>query len=171
MNYGVNNSATLRLLSKNEVTIGDMIEITVNESNLLRSVANNLPVSIQELFRTLYNQGFFLIKIEGSKPESVQVRNKDFIYYITSLMGRKEGKPELINTYREKYRNIGPVESKNRSPIPDIKTDDYYFSSVLVAVERGVIELEDGINFYPDKTITGHDCFKTIKKIAKLYKD
>jgi hypothetical protein len=46
---------------------------------------------------------------------------------------------------------------------------DYFFTAVLVLVEREIIELSDGKNFKPENTVKGLDFFETLKKMMRFY--
>ena len=61
------------------------------------------------------------------------------------------------------------MSEKELSPIPDVQFNDYFYTAVLVLVEREIMELPDGINFFPDYKISGIDYLDILKKLMKLY--
>jgi tetratricopeptide (TPR) repeat protein len=54
----------------------------------------------------------------------------------------------------------GNFGSRVESPVPDVAYRAPYFDAVLVTVEREIMELPDGVNFFPDIVLSGVDFFE-----------
>ncbi len=169
MRSGLRSAESIPIISADKVTAAALIRLTLNESKLLNGIVDVNNRNIVDQFKQLYNNRYFVLRLETDNPDMVIMKKKDIAYFLTAVMGYRENNTGLINIYNARYNSIGPAENRNLSPVPDIRTTDYFFSSVLVNVERGITELDDGLNFFPDRDVSGIECLRYIKSAASLY--
>mgnify|MGYP007070125232 CR=1 FL=1 len=56
-------------------------------------------------------------------------------------------------------------QNKKRSPVIDVKLDSPDFDAVIGCVENEIMHLEDGIEFLPDKEMSGVEFNESVRKI------
>ena len=66
-----------------------------------------------------------------------------------------------INSYQKQFSEAG------FSPVSDLELDSKDFDAVLGCIEKELMELPDGINFYPNQKINPMDFNSGLKRINK----
>ncbi|HOV15650.1 MAG TPA: hypothetical protein PK771_15285, partial [Spirochaetota bacterium] len=154
------------ILNKEKITAGDMIELTLSEKDFIKKLVTEKYKDNNELFNLLKDKYYFFYKdTQNDIKINELIKRKDIAYFLIKIVSYIENK-ELINKYKPKETDIIPnKEMKNLSPIPDIKISDYFYSAVLILVERELMDLPDGEKFYPDEHMKGLEFYKILGKI------
>jgi len=148
-----NYSATIFL--KNEITTYDLVYIVIYESNNLLDEYKEKIVSIDNIIGKLIMDGYFYYK---DIDLNYKIKRKDLAFFIIKIMIDKENQLEDIL-----------IKNNQDSFINDISRNDYYYNAVIMLLEREIMDLPDGNNFFPENFITGLDCYKIIKNLDSWY--
>ena len=157
-----NNIEIIELLHKEEITVKDMLEIIYYESKLLSFIEVPKTQSIKKIFNIL-NENDYQYQIDKISFNSLLLR-KDLAYFLQTLLVKLENNPSLKNKYLGKYMIMD-----EKSLIPDVDINHFYYNAVLVLVEREILELPDGVHFFPQGKVTGLKLFEIIKKLETFY--
>ena len=144
-----------------ELLVADVLKILLTQSPYLETVAPGKDVDLSVLLRKLKEEGFFY---PPSLDLNSTIKRKDVAYLVLAIIARLENNPEIMHTYATQYK-----ETSRDSPVPDIKVDDYYFDAVVNLVELEIMELPDGIHFFPDRTVSGLEFFEILKLLKQHY--
>ena len=77
----------------------------------------------------------------------------------------------LWNLYHDRRGTLGNAPKYSHqfissgSPILDVPLDSPDFDAILGSIEKELLDLPDGMNFYPDQPMSGMDFNESIKKI------
>lgn len=151
------------LIKQNEISLMQMVEITSQTTSLLDIYTGGKKMSDENLFNSLASAGLFT---PSSQIQNVKAKKINSQEIVTRKMAARflwnifcTGKNFSKTKYSEKYK------TKNLSPVPDILVTDSDFDAILGSVENELLILPDGLNFIPDKNISGQDFYNAIKKI------
>lgn len=131
----------LSLLNKSQITVGEMLLITQDTTDLLKIITGERKLSEGDLLNRTKNAGYFDSKVKRS---NLVVRSiaADFLWKLTCNKKNLEAEKNKYSTlYREKV---------GQSPIPDVDLYSDYFDAVIGVVEQEIMSLPDGIKFNPD---------------------
>ena len=147
-----------KLLYKNAITIGDMLVLTNQYSNLLY----NLTLGKTQKEEDLYTKSVKAKLFEPAAGKSSLNIQKDSP--VTKIICARF----LWNVFCDK-NNLNKTryskDYENETPIEDISLNDPDFNAVIGCIEEEILDLENGIYFYPDAVISGSDFNSFIKKI------
>lgn len=159
----------LTLLNKAQITVGEMILITQETTDLFTTLNGGKKFSETELFNRLKKAGYFepcsAIEVETSNKNNDIKRNQIVIRSIAArflwnlnFSGKSNTslKTRNSNLYREKV---------GYSPVPDINLDSADFDAILGVVEQEIMSLTDGVNFEPEGIVSASDFNYWVKKI------
>ncbi len=153
------NSLSALIIEKEKISFKDVIELTGFETEFLNEYKG---VKGDDLKERLYINNFIFDKNINLEDF---IQRKDVAYFLLKIVSIVDNNPSLLTKYVIKEKDIKTKpEQKNLSPVPDIKTGDYFYTAVLVLVEREIMNLIDGINFYPEEYISGLEYYNTLKK-------
>lgn len=147
------------LLQTGDLSLQDLVKVISTETTLLSSL--QLSLESGTYFSTLQENGFFLYP--QTTPDRTTMR-KDVAFFIAVLIALKEDNPELLNETSDYYLEMGWD-----SPIPDILVKDTFFSEAILMVELEIMELPDGINFFPNQPVTSQELLEIITQLKKLF--
>jgi len=145
------------VLKQKTLTMGQVTSYILAETNFLENITAKKEINPRSLLQKLKTAAY--IHNPDLKGTDLCTR-KDLAYLLLHILAYLKYDKSLLTKYSEKYLATG-----RKSPIPDIKTDAYYFDAVLVLVEREIMELPDGVNFFPDKTVSGIELADMLKKM------
>ncbi len=148
---------TQEILRQAVLSLGQVSAYMAQETDFLENINADKNADQTTLVRRLKDAGFIYDRKLGSMDVCTR---KDLAYLLLHVFAYLKNDSSLLDTYGKKYLNTG-----RKSPIADIRTDDYYFDAVLVLVEREIMELPDGVNFFPDKTVSGLEYADMLKKM------
>ena len=152
---------TIETLLKDQITVRDIIEVCTDEIKILESHKGK---KIADTFNKLVIDKFFY---DIALKLATQIKRKDIAFFLLKTLSLKEKDESLINKYIVSFPeddNSNP-EYDELSPVPDIKMRDYYYTAVLILVEREIMELPDGENFLPEELMSGVEFYQTIRKL------
>ncbi len=144
------------------LTIEGMIALTSSETSWLELTAGD---SYEIIFAKAKDKGFlpqFLIDI--NRP----AERKFAAYFLYHILSFKENNSDMLTEYSSRYKTNAQEGNAAKSPVPDLNLDDPWFDSALGLVEREVFDLPDGINFKPDKTLSGVEYNEILGRMKKI---
>jgi hypothetical protein len=149
------------IFEKDLLLVSDVFRITLVESNLLDNVTSNKLMDPDGLLSLLKTNGS--VYPTSLKSQDVMAR-KDIAYFILSIVVYLENNQALAKkqSYEYSRQNL-------ESPVKDVRVSDYFFDAVIVLVEREIFDLPDGINFYPDRPMSGSEYNEILLKLKKRY--
>ncbi len=161
MDHPPGNADTREILAKPELTVGDVIVLTARETRFFEPVTSDRNAPAPSLYASLLSKGYLG---EGGPSLGEPMPRRDIAFLLVRVLAFLENDPGLLTRYS------GPASLTAASPVPDIRPTDYYYNAVLVLVEREIMYLPDGKNFFPDKTMSGADYYAILKKLKALYR-
>lgn len=166
----LNSSKTdnIELLSKEQITVADMLEITKSESNYFEKIFNSKIKSNSDFlkkvndFKLLYPVSVFE---KSSKLEREPAKENDILTktlcarFLWNLYCNLEENPKIANKYSKIYR------PKNKTPIPDVLTSNADFDACLGVIENEFMALEDGKYFFGSSKVSAMEFCSYLKKL------
>jgi hypothetical protein len=167
MDHPPGNIKSVSYLLEDEISVENLIRVTMSELKESRNFLDIKSDSIKDIFEYLKTADYFPAG-NGLKLAD-RIKRKDIAYFTLRLISKMEKDEGLLKKYHKirEYRDSS-IET-DLSPVPDVKMSDYFYTAVLVLVEREIMDLPDGKNFFPDRTISGLDYLDMLKKLMKLY--
>ena len=141
------------------LTVSQMMVLTENETRLLNSYAGSKKISELELYKRLSRAAltFSVSKNAGNellKDETVtRIKCARFLWNLMTL------------PYEEKIKYSALFKNPEDNPVKDVDIENPDFNAVLGVIENEIMDLPDGENFYPDKTVSGMEFIKSVKKV------
>ncbi|MBN1798462.1 MAG: hypothetical protein JW822_07785 [Spirochaetales bacterium] len=145
------------ILKENTLTVSHVIGFLHTETNFFDNLAAKKDIRPTDLLKKLKDAGYVYNKKLSEKDICSR---KDMAYLLLQILVFIKNDQSLLTKYSDKYLGTG-----RKSPIPDIKTADYYFDAALILVEREIMSLPDGKNFFPHKTVSGIELSNMVKKL------
>ncbi|MBN1413318.1 MAG: hypothetical protein JW969_20925 [Spirochaetales bacterium] len=156
-----NTLENIDILSVDSLTFKQLITLVLGSTDYLDYVWPYKNADINVVFGRLKETGY--VPASASNPDQILLR-KDCAYFLLHIISYLEKDDKILNQYSKQY-----IINKQASPIPDVRVEDYFFNAVLVCVEREIMNLMDGINFKPDKTVSGIEFNEILKKMKVRY--
>ena len=153
------NNLSALIIEKEKISFKDLINLTGFETDFLMDYKN--IEKDNELKEKLYIEKFIFDKDINLED---YIKRKDVAYFLIKIIFLIEKDRSILTKYYKEIDIKTYNEKKDLSPIPDIKTIDYFYTAVLVLVEREIMNFLDGINFYPEDFISGLEYYNTLKK-------
>jgi hypothetical protein len=166
-----NDFSNIDIIIKDRLSFADFIQLLNSETRVFSRM--DLPDSNLEIFNTLINDGFFYKPVTYNTTPLTIIKRKDFAFFVVNLIAKLEKDKNLPVKYAPKKRTfeIGPAteEDDDESYLPDVKTGDFFYSAALVLIEREIMDLPDGENFYPDNEISGLTTYNVCEQLNRFY--
>lgn len=160
---------TANIAVKSAIAWDDVIELTKNETQLLRFLTGGRAMGNNELLRSLVERliiprsqddidlsVYETIKTSPSLQDAVLRRGA--AWYIWHLLAENRADKSILARYSSRY-------PANNSPIPDLLRRSVFFDSVLGCIEREYMSLPDGRNFFGSRPVGGAEFLMMLKKI------
>ena len=149
-----------------EITWRELIEITRNETELLRFITGSRNLPVETLFIQLLDRSFIPITQDVTRTEwpfsnpasSEIVLRSGAAWFLWRLNAETWGNRGLLTQYSSRYANTP-------SPISDLDNQSPFLDSILGCVEWGFMFLPDGKNFMPNERIRGQEFLSLLKKL------
>ena len=162
-------SRTVEIARQGEITWRDLIEITRDESDLLRFITAGRDWPAETLFIQLLERSFIPITQDTDRIEwpftnpssSETVRRSGAAWFLWHLYAENRANRGFLTRYSSRYANNPGA----RSPIPDISILSPFLDSILGCVESEFMSLPDGRNFMPGEPVKGSDFLAMLKKL------
>jgi hypothetical protein len=148
--YKIKSAITGNLMLKDKITAAEFIEITKNESLLLDDYIKGRRVTENDL-RSLFNAGLLFTSNNNF------ITKKYLAFFFYNILNKAD------TTSLNKERGFEQTGS-----IKDVRAGSVFYRPVVFVTEWDIIELEDGLNFMPDKELGGVECFIALKKAEKV---
>jgi len=162
-------TATMGQVRKDEITWKDLIEITKNETDLLRFITAGRDWPTETLFAQLLDRSIIpitqnaaLTNWPSSKPSSSEtVLRSGTAWFLWHINAENRANRGLLTRYSSRFANTPNA----RSPILDIDIWSPFIDSVLGCVESEFMSLPDGRNFMPQEKVRGADYLSMLRKL------
>ena len=160
---------TMEIARQGEITWKDLIDITVNETDLLRFVTAGRDWPAESLFSHLLDRSFIpytqdptLNEWPLSKPSSTElVLRSGAAWFLWRLYAENRANRGLLTRYSSRLANTPNAQS----PIPDLELRSPFLDSILGCVESEFMSLPDGRNFRYAERVKGSDFLSWLKKM------
>lgn len=162
-------NTNLNLLQIDEITIGQMLMIAQDTSNVLFNYNAGKTLSENDLFKKINSFGLLNCATEFMQDEIQNSKNKisknqklnrymcaRFLWNLYN--GNKNTKKDL-----SKYSVM--FAGMKDSPVQDVPISSEDFDAVLGCIELEFMNLTDGINFEGEKSVSGIEFSQSIEKI------
>ncbi|MBN2547456.1 MAG: hypothetical protein JXB50_16750 [Spirochaetes bacterium] len=164
------NKDIIEKISLKFINYADLIDIIKSETNILIKLFNNEQKSTEEYYKMLLDEKYIY------KPNTSiydLITKKDSAYLFFNFIMKIENNPMLAEKYKFKYNpdeyNI-EVYAKETSLIKDVPANKYFYNAALILIEKEIMNLDDGNNFFPDSYVTGIQIYDSIQKISSYIK-
>jgi hypothetical protein len=162
-----------RIAGKEEVSWGDLIELTAEETMLLQFITAGKKWPTEELFTRLLDRGFIPLSQDIARSEwplskpgiNEQVLRAGAAWFLWRLYAENRANKGLLSRYSSRYNRPGGGPPRG-SPIPDLPLLSPYFDSILGCVESEFMSLPDGRNFVPSEGLKGSALLGMLKKLV-----
>ncbi len=145
------------ILREDTLTVSHVMSFMLAETIFFDNLAAKKDMNPNDLIKKLKDAGYVYNKKLSDKDICSR---KDLAYLLLQILAFIKNDNSLLTKYSGKYLGTG-----RKSPIPDIKAADYYFDAALILVEREIMNLPDGTNFFPHKTVSGIELSNMVKKM------
>ena len=162
-------AGSLSLLGRETMSWTDCINLTKNETQLLRFITGGRNLTDAELFNRLIDRAFVpfaqditITQWPNAKPKADEtVTRAGAAWYIWHLYAEARADRGLLSRYSARYA----TGTNPRSPIADVPHLSPYFDSILGCVEREFLSLPDGRNFQPAIPMRGAELLTILRRI------
>jgi tetratricopeptide (TPR) repeat protein len=145
------------IMKENTLTMSHVIGFLHAETGFFDHLAAKKDIRSVDLLKKLKDAGY----VHNKKLSTADVcSRKDLAYLLLKILVFIKNDQSLLDKYSKKYMGTG-----RKSPIPDINTSDYFFDAALILVEREIMSLPDGQNFFPHRTVSGLELSTMVKKL------
>ena len=160
---------TVEIARQGEITWRELIEITRNETDLLRFITAGRDWPVETLFNNLLDRSFIpytqdttLSEWPLSKPSSSdQVLRSGAAWFLWHLNAENRANRGLLTRYSSRFANTPNA----RSPIADIDLSSPFLDSILGCVESEFMSLPDGRNFMGGQRVRGSEFLSMLRKL------
>jgi len=155
-------ASSKEILFKNELTTEDILLLLLKETDWLADFLqdeNELEFCLSKLKEAgyLFPQNLMLTDL---------IKRQDIAYLILAIWAHLENNPSL----RSRYAPTPSRPESFKSPLIDVPATAYFYTASRLLVEKELMDLPNGRNFFPEKTISGIDFLTILKKLMALYK-
>lgn len=155
------DAGAIELIEVDVVQFYHIISLTLIRTDFLNHITADKSTDPALLLETLKSYDYIHSSIESI--EEVCER-KDIAYFLLNIISYLENDPALKEKYKKQY-----IENDMESPVPDVPAREFYFTAVLVLVEKEIMELPNGIHFLPHNTMSGIEVNELLEKIKDMY--
>jgi tetratricopeptide (TPR) repeat protein len=162
--------ATVTIIGRGELSWLDLVELTKNETDLLRFLTAGRNWSREEIFRRLLDRSFIplsqdveLTQWPAASPAPTEaVLRSGAAWFIWRLYAENRANKGLLSRYSSRYGAM----PKPHSPVADLPLLSPFFDAILGCVESEFFSLPDGRNFFPAERVRGSEFLGSLKKIT-----
>ncbi len=152
--------------TRTELSAGELVQVIHDHSDLFLNETGGKKMNTKELFSRLSSLNLFTPVSAGTaavRPVSQEqiVTRIVCARFLWNLYTVRSGKLAGAAAYSRAYRN----NAESESPVPDVPLDSPDFDAVLGCVENEIMELPDGIRFFPDRTFSAAEVLGWIKNL------
>ncbi len=151
-----------KIINRESIILKDLLELLELETSYLNNL-NQDDIYISLLERDYFYKG--VLKIEDP------ILRKDLAYFLFALIADRKSSDDLWIKYSEFFiDDISEDEKKEltgMSPILDTPIYTYYFYPTLYMIEKEIMELPDGENFFPETGLNGSQLHSIISSLKE----
>jgi len=159
----------VEIAMQGEMSWRDLIEVTRNETDLLRFITAGRDWPAEMIFSHLVDRAFIpptqevtLLEWPSLRPSAAEaVLRSGAAWFLWHLNADNRANRGLLTRYSSRFANMPNA----RSPIPDISINSPFIDSILGCVESQFMSLPDGRNFMPYERVKGSDFLLMIRKL------
>lgn len=153
------------LIANSKLTVGQMLELTAENSDLLFNITSGKNLSQNELYRKATAAGLLdCVTVPADSKNSVKTGTIVTKYiaarFLWNVYNARKNTQSQANKYSKRY-----TQSGIDSPVPDVAITNPDFDAVIGCVEKSIVNLSDGKNFSGKTVVSGNDMAGYIKKI------
>lgn len=156
------NKSITTVLLKSEITYEDMIKILFTETNLLTSIVK--AKQYEDIYGELLKKNYIHYDVDAHIKDTV--KRKDIAYILIHILSTVEKDPSLIGRFKSRDDYLNKESGVEESPIPDVESSVYYYNAVLRLIERELMDLPNGENFFPDAGMDGIRFYEIANKMV-----
>jgi tetratricopeptide (TPR) repeat protein len=163
-------SSTAEIIRRPDLSWQNAIDLTKNETGLLRFLTAGRDWPTGDLFARLADRSFIPLSQDitltswpaQAKPLlNEQVTRAGAAWFLWHLLAENRADRGLLSRYSSRYAN----RPNAASPIPDLPLTSPYFDSILGCIEREIMALPDGRNFIPNEPVRGTAFLAMLRKL------
>ncbi|MBN1524235.1 MAG: hypothetical protein JW904_07135 [Spirochaetales bacterium] len=140
---------------------GQVITYVLSQTSYLDSLTFDKDLSAKKLLELLKEKEY--IHNKNATENEIMFR-KDIAYFLVHIVAYLENDPKLLEKTSNRYSLLNKA-----SPIADVGVSDYFFDGVFILVEKEILNLPDGMNFFPGRTMSGIEFLDVLKKMKARY--
>ncbi|MDR0511951.1 MAG: S-layer homology domain-containing protein [Treponema sp.] len=160
---------TVAIARQGEMSWRDLIEITRNETDLLRFVTAGRDWPVETIFSQLVDRAFIPPTQDASRLEwpSSRPASSDIVYrsgaawFLWHLHAENRANRGLLTQFSSRFANM----PNPRSPVDDIDISSPFIDSILGSVQSDFMSLPDGRNFAPNEPVSGADYLVMVRRL------
>ena len=159
---------TAEISLKNAISWEDALELSKNETELLRFLTGGRTMTNADLFKALVDRSIIPPAQDMAITDFAETRFnptlRDIVlrsgaaWYIWHILAENRADRSILTRYSSRY--------SARSPIPDLLRNSVFFDAVLGCIEREFMSLPDGKNFNGEGTVGGAEFLMMLKKMS-----
>lgn len=150
------------LLKQDSITLAQMVSLIQGQGDLLYKYTGSRKVDAGQALRQLKTQGLFY---SINSWTDVNQLDRDTVLtralaarFLWNLYNDRRGTLSEVPKYAHQFVTMG-------SPIQDVPLNSPDFDAILGCIERELLNLPDGVNFFPEAPMSGVDFNESIRKI------
>jgi len=164
------NKDIIAKISLKIINYADLIDIIKSETNIFLKLFNNEQKSTEEYFKNIFDKKYIY---NTDTTIYDLITKKDLAYLLFNFLIKIENNPMLAEKYKFNYNPDeynAELYAKEISLIKDVPANKYYYNAALILIEKEIMDLADGNNFFPDTYVTGIQAYESIQKISSFIK-
>ena len=162
-------SRTVEIAGQGEITWKDLLDITKNETDLLKFITAGRDWPTESLFTQLLDRAFIpftqdpeLTEWPIAKPSSSEiVYRSGAAWFLWHVYAENRANRGLLTRYSARFAN----NPNAKSPVADLNIRSPFLDSILGCVESEFMSLPDGKNFMPNVKVKGSEFLGMVRKM------
>lgn len=154
---------TRAVSSAPSVTWDDVVAVSLERAGFLDFMTAGKAWKTDRAFDTLAKDSLIPTISGVSAPRGSTVRRGELAWYLWRVSLERAGTPAVAKRYSARWA----ANPSMPSPIPDIPPSSPWFDGALGCVEREIMSLPDGRQFFPDAPVSGSEFLKALKAAAR----
>ncbi len=154
---------TRAVSSVNAVTWDDVVAVSLERPGFLDFMTAGKEWKTDRAFAALAKSSHIPNGPLAPAKRETTVRRGELAWYLWRTSLERSGASSLANRYSARWA----ANPSMQSPIPDVSPASPWFDGALGCVEREIMSLPDGRQFFPDAPVSGTELLKALKAAAR----